>query len=164
MPEQELESVSQRSGAFTRAFTFLLLLGTVSVCDAGDLKPFTTDGCSAFPDGTPVNRTAWLNCCIRHDMAYWKGGTHGERKDADRALESCVANIGEPEIAKLMRTGVRAGGSPYWPTPFRWGYGWPYLRGYKALSSEEQVEVQQRLDEFQLLLRGVTDQIGASKK
>src|SRR5262245_15908951 len=31
--------------------------------------PFTTDGCSTFPDG------AWKSCCVTHDYAYWCGGT-----------------------------------------------------------------------------------------
>jgi len=53
---------------------------------AAELKPFTTDGCSAFPDGTPAHRDLWLNCCIQHDLAYWKGGTHTERLNADRRV------------------------------------------------------------------------------
>lgn len=36
-----------------------------------------------------------------------------------------------------MRAGVGLGGSPYFPTDFRWGYGWSYVRGYKALTDEE---------------------------
>jgi hypothetical protein len=147
-----------------RTFVFFLLAGASAICSAGDLKPFTTDGCSAFPDGTPNDRTAWAKCCIAHDLSYWKGGTYGEREEADRALENCVGGIGEPEIAELMRAGVRAGGSPYWPTPFRWGYGWPYLRGYKELTGEEKAEVQRRVEELETLLRSVADQIAGSNK
>jgi hypothetical protein len=36
-----------------------------------------------------------------------------------------------------MYEGVRAGGSPWWPTRYRWAYGWPYGRGYQELSDEE---------------------------
>ena len=36
-----------------------------------------------------------------------------------------------------MLAGVRVGGTPYLPTPFRWGYGWPYPRFYKELSEKE---------------------------
>lgn len=36
-----------------------------------------------------------------------------------------------------MFTGVRLGGTPYLPTSFRWGFGRPYLRGYKAITAEE---------------------------
>jgi hypothetical protein len=34
--------------------------------------------------------------------------------------------------------GVFVGGTPFLPTPFRWGYGWPYFRGYGVLSTEEE--------------------------
>ena len=109
--------------------------------DEDSLKPFTTDGCSAFPDGTLEHRELWLVCCTAHDLAYWQGGTSAERQQADQALHSCVARSGESEIAALMLAGVRAGGSPYFPTQFRWGYGWPYPRGYKALSDKEQERI-----------------------
>lgn len=123
------------------------------------LKPFTTDGCSAFPDGTLDQQSLWVECCIRHDLAYWKGGTYDERLEADQALENCVAQVGEPEIAQLMLAGVRVGGSPYFPTTYRWGYGWPYPRGYKALTREESVEVHQMLDYFKLLMKGLSEEL-----
>jgi len=56
---------------------------------------------------------------------------------ADENLKRCVTNIGEPKIAALMKAGVDVGGSPYLPTPFRWGYGWGYIRGYKPLTKIE---------------------------
>ena len=104
---------------------------------AGDLQPFETDGCSSFPDGTVQESDLWLSCCIAHDYAYWKGGTYRDRIDADNALKQCVAGAGEPEIAMLMLVGVRVGGTPFLPTGFRWGFGWPFMRGYKALTEEE---------------------------
>jgi len=36
-----------------------------------------------------------------------------------------------------MLAGVRIGGTPYLPTKFRWAYGWPYPRGYTALSNDD---------------------------
>lgn len=57
-------------------------------------------------------------------------------------MQACIKAVGEPEIAKIMLAGVRVGGSPYFPTSYRWAYGWPYLRGYKALSVEELKKVQ----------------------
>ena len=56
---------------------------------------------------------------------------------ADRALHDCVDQVGEPAIATLMLAGVRIGGTPYLPTRFRWGYGWPWPRGYRALTPAE---------------------------
>lgn len=106
-----------------------------------ELIPFRSDGCSAFPDGLIENRTLWLNCCIAHDYAYWKGGSEQAREDADKALESCVATLGKPEVALLMLLGVRVGGTPWLPTAFRWGYGWPYPRSYGPLTPEEHDQV-----------------------
>ena len=118
--------------------TAIVLLSLLSVSAiAADIKPFTSDGCSAFPDGTLEHKQLWLACCTTHDYAYWMGGTYQQRLEADNALKRCVAATGEPEVAELMLAGVRVGGTPYLPTRFRWGYGWPYLRGYKALSAEE---------------------------
>ena len=122
------------------------LLISVSAC-AGTLRPFTTDGCSLFPDGLPNHKNLWLECCIEHDKAYWLGGTYEMRIAADKALKNCVMQVKEPGIAKLMLKGVRVGGTPYLPLPFRWGYGWPYGRGYQAISAEDRVLANRLLDE-----------------
>jgi len=138
-----------------------LLFCASSVVHAEELAPFTSDGCSSFPDGTPKDQSLWLNCCINHDIAYWKGGTYQERLDADLQLEQCVAEAGEPDIAKLMLQGVRAGGSPFFPTPYRWGYGWPFGRGYKALTDEEQAQATTRLTELQQTLEAAKQTLAA---
>ncbi len=108
---------------------------------AGELTPFTSDGCSAFPDGTLTQNELWLECCVAHDHAYWKGGSYAERKHSDDELKSCITNSGEPEVAALMRLGVRVGGSPFWPTKFRWGYGWPWPHFYGPLTEDELAQV-----------------------
>ena len=125
----------------------MLLLLTASAFGA-DLAPFTSDGCSSFPDGTAQKPTLWLHCCIRHDFAYWMGGTEAERLHADEELQRCVADTGEKDIANLMFQGVRAGGGPMFPTPYRWGYGWPLGRGYQAMTADEIKQVQTRLAEL----------------
>jgi hypothetical protein len=119
---------------------FLIAFLSVPVC-ADTLKPFISDGCSSFPDGTLQQNTLWLTCCYEHDRSYWKGGSYQERLEADRALRMCVAEVGEPEIALLMLAGVRVGGTPFLPTKFRWGYGWSYPRFYGELSKEEKEQV-----------------------
>lgn len=122
---------------------------------ANEIKPFTTDGCSVFPDGTLEDNAKWMECCIRHDFAYWKGGTRFERERADNDLQVCVEGIGEKDLSDIMLLGVRLGGSPFYPTWYRWGYGWPYLRGYEALTKEEEQQVQLRL----LRLRNIVDSL-----
>nr|WP_237057534.1 FAD-binding oxidoreductase [Microbulbifer sediminum] len=124
----------------------LSVITTTPVWAATEIKPFTSDDCSLFPDGTYEADTLWLDCCRAHDLAYWQGGTYRQRLEADRELEACVADAGEPGIGRLMLAGVRVGGSPFLPTSFRWGYGWPYQRGYGPLSDEERSAVRAALD------------------
>jgi len=112
---------------------FLLPLPVV----ANELRPFTSDGCSSFPDGPPSEPDKWRNCCFEHDKAYWLGGTRKERSLADQELKVCIAQVENKVLAGVMWAGVRAGGSPWWPTKFRWSYGWPYTRGYQAVTDEE---------------------------
>jgi hypothetical protein len=135
----------------------LLLLPAIVTAEEIDL--FTTDGCSSFPDGTIDQQTLWLSCCIQHDLAYWKGGSYEQRLESDQLLEQCVSEVGEPEIAKLMLAGVRVGGTPYLPTHFRWGYGWSYLRGYKILTDEEKLDVKQKLQMLELVLKSVSEEL-----
>ncbi|MCK5726020.1 MAG: hypothetical protein KAH22_04230 [Thiotrichaceae bacterium] len=121
--------------------------------DGHKLKPYTSDGCSSFPDGTISQRSLWADCCFAHDIAYWQGGTKQQKTTVDENLAKCVSKTGSPHIAKLMLNGVKVGGSAYFPTSFRWGYGWHYPRTYQPLSSEEkqmiidQLEKQQRVVE-----------------
>lgn len=115
----------------------LMLVG----CESRQLTPYVSDGCSSFPDGALAHRTLWLSCCEAHDFAYWQGGTYDQRLEADKALRMCVKDVGEPEIALLMLAGVRVGGSPIWPTSYRWGYGWSYLKWYSELTEDELAQI-----------------------
>ncbi len=114
----------------------MLLLISFGV-NANEIKPFTSDGCSVFPDGTFAQNELWLACCTAHDYDYWQGGTFKQRLESDKRLKQCVHAVGERYIANIMLVGVRLGGSPNFPTTYRWGYGWPYPRGYQALTSDE---------------------------
>jgi len=132
------------------------------------LAPFTTDGCSGglsvgweyLADRTESFREVhgarppWEACCIVHDRAYHIGGSRKSnavesfeaRMEADKALRTCVLEIGEirshelgteygftakevdalyTAIADLMYRAVRIGGIPCTGLPWRWGYGWP---------------------------------------
>ncbi len=130
------------------------------------IRAFTTDGCSGGMSSgwkylarrIPLfarhlrDRPPWLDCCTRHDMAYWQGETENgfdKRLRADRELRYCVTRLGNrlaprlsrkyaiPEkkvrnyfriTARLMFHAVRAGGGPCTPFSWRWGYGWPKCR------------------------------------
>ena len=118
-----------------KVFAFYFLAS--NAIQAGEIKPFKSDGCSSFPDGTLEQNKLWLSCCTAHDYDYWKGGTYTERLESDKALKDCVAKVGEPEVALLMLAGVRVGGTPFFPTTFRWGYGWSYPRFYGPLTEDE---------------------------
>lgn len=117
-----------------------LLFACVATSATEPLQPFTTDGCSHFPDRAPSGHADWCHCCVIHDLAYWRGGTSEERLLADLALKSCVhAASGSKTLVETMFLGVRAGGGPQFHTPYRWGYGWPAGRPYKPLTTEEEV-------------------------
>ncbi|SRR6266704_2014871 len=95
---------------------------------------FTTDGCSGGMTsmwewwyGKPP---PWNDLCIRHDKAYWKGGSPEDRREADRKLLAGVALNGHPIFAILMWIAVRFGGHPLLPLSWRWGYGWKYPHEY----------------------------------
>ncbi len=142
--------MNQKNSSFILLLLLLPVLMMPAVQAADTLKPFTSDGCSEFPDGIEGHEDLWLNCCIQHDLAYWKGGSYQQRLEADRQLEQCVTAVGQPLIAKIMLAGVRIGGSPYLNTPFRWGYGWPYGRGYKPLTDEELEQVKRLQSQIKL--------------
>lgn len=83
---------------------------------------FTTDACSRWPDSD------WGSCCIAHDIAYWCGGSEADRIEADSLLMAC-ANKKMSWMGNLIYFGVRIGGIPWLPTPWRWGYGWEQWPG-----------------------------------
>lgn len=85
-------------------------------------KDFVTDGCSMWPDGD------YKVCCIAHDKVYWTGGTAQERLKSDLRLQQCVSAKSGRLMGSVMYVGVRIGGHPIWPVPWRWNFGEPYLK------------------------------------
>lgn len=118
---------------------FALLPLVLAGCASQEtLRPFSSDGCSLFPDRALVGTADWCECCLAHDLAYWRGGTAEERLQADQRLKQCVLDkTGNQALADTMFSGVRAGGSPHLNTWFRWGYGWPFGREYGPLTPED---------------------------
>ena len=126
--------------------SLLLAAGLLTACAAPSpappeamvLQPFSTDGCSRFLDRSPLGPADWCHCCVAHDLAYWRGGSAEQRLQADQALKACVLEAsGDTALAALMFNGVRVGGGPEYDTSYRWGYGWPFGRGYRQLSPQE---------------------------
>ena len=121
------------------ALAAFLALVTLPACKSMSvIKAFKSDGCSCYPDGTLSQSRKWYDCCLKHDQVYWRGGSWSERRQADIALRKCLQQKGHPVQAWLVYFGVRLGGSPLWPTPFRWGFGWPYQGWYHSLTAEQQ--------------------------
>jgi hypothetical protein len=150
-----IEALMQRSRRTHHNLLSLILFLVLSVLSGcasakvSDLKDFTSDGCSLFPDGTIKDRGKWCQCCLMHDIAYWRGGTAQERKRADEVLRDCVFDrTKDAALAETIYVGVRTGGHPVFPTWYRWAYGWPYSRGYKPLTEEEQLQVHGKLYDY----------------
>jgi hypothetical protein len=129
------------------ATAFILAVGCSS--DSG-LRPFSSDGCSLFPDSSLVSSDDWCSCCYEHDIAYWRGGTEQEREAADLKFRSCVAGKTQNEtLAMLMYEGVKLGGSPYFYSWYRWGYGWDFDRKYEALTVSENELADRLFEEYE---------------
>ncbi|QNM94931.1 hypothetical protein [Chitinimonas koreensis] len=100
-----------------------------------DRAPFTTDGCSGGMSWiwrrVLRRRPPWEHACVSHDLAYWRGGSAADRRHADAMLAARVCMNGHPVWAFTMWLAVRIGGHPLLPTPWRWGYGFPYPTSYR---------------------------------
>jgi hypothetical protein len=73
----------------------------------------------------------WYEACYWHDWDYWVGGCKDARYLSDIKLAYRVKATGHPLWARLMYIAVRIGGSPWLPFSWRWGFRYPYGRGYE---------------------------------
>ena len=118
----------------------LLLAGTPSswsqVGQDNPLRPFETDFCTGFPEGTRQEPGLWKHCCVEHDLHFWAGGGRKARRAADRRIHQCIRDAGAPGIARLMFLGIRLGAiSPFKIEKRKWGNGWRDGRGdYRPLT------------------------------
>lgn len=134
------------------SISFILLLLSSHSALAVQLDDFSSDGCSQFPDGTLAKKNLWCDCCINHDVAYWQGGNREQKKQADESLRKCVEHkTGSSLLADTMFYAVTVGGSPVFPTEYRWGYGWRYGRGFQSLNRYEKQQVKERMQLYQIL-------------
>lgn len=102
------------------------------------LYSFESDGCRKFSGHMAYPKVdKWGLCCVQHDISYWKGGTSEDKYAADQRLQNCMIEVGEPNIARILYWGVRAGDAS-----LRWGYGWALSRGHAPFSEAEKVQVE----------------------
>jgi hypothetical protein len=103
------------------------------------LRPFETDYCTGFPEGTREEPNLWKHCCVEHDLHFWAGGCRNARREADRRIYQCIRDSGAPGIARLMFLGIRLGAmSPFKIQKRKWGNGWRDQRGnYRGLALKD---------------------------
>jgi len=111
------------------------------------LKPFVTDYCTAYVEGTREQPNLWKHCCEEHDLYFWAGGSLEDRKTSDLRLKSCVEKTGARTQAVLIYTAVSIGGSS--PIRFKtkqWGHAWEGRQRYVSLTEDETSKIINHLD------------------
>ncbi len=118
---------------------FFLIISLNSYADEGLLpKPFATDFCTMYKEGSVNRPDAWKHCCVEHDLYFWAGGSQKDKKKTDLRLKSCVEKSGYPGQARLIYTAVTIGGaSPFHIKDKQWGNAWDNRPRYLSLSEEE---------------------------
>lgn len=130
---------------------WLLLLAFVIIpAQAAELRPFVTDGCTLFPEGTRREPQLWEICCYEHDLRFWAGGSKQNRNRADTRLRECVKDMGAELTADLMYIGVRLGRlSPVKLPAKTWGNAWK-RPGYRKFTYEDLDRVKKSLPQYRV--------------
>jgi hypothetical protein len=111
------------------------------------LRPFATDYCTAYIEGTREHPNLWKHCCEEHDLYFWAGGSLDDRKASDLRLKSCVEKTGATVHAILIYTAVSIGGAS--PIRFKtkeWGNAWENRSRYITLNESETSSILQHLE------------------
>ena len=105
---------------------FILLLPLFGFAKGEEMElshPFKTDFCTGWLDGT--FEYDWSECCLKHDLAFWAGGTLEDRNAMDKNLRQCVRDKANDFYATIIYFGVRAGRySPVKLESKKWGNAW----------------------------------------
>jgi hypothetical protein len=132
----------------SRLIFFVLLLSGVLSGHSAELRPFSTDFCTNFPEGTRSRPDLWKHCCLIHDLNFWAGGSSVDRNAADLELRSCIEATGAKATARMMYWAVRTGSlSPVKYPEKRWGNGWPGRKVDLALAINEIERIELALDQ-----------------
>jgi hypothetical protein len=134
------------------AFTSL----SVEAQSPSQLKPFETDGCTMFLDGTKEKPELWKHCCTYHDLRYWYGGTLKDQDQSDLKLKQCVEKVAGTKWANLIYTGVRAGHYSPIKNKYAWAWGWNPKRDKDPLSSADLIYVKQELLKLKDVIKDIS--------
>jgi hypothetical protein len=104
------------------------------------LRPFSTDGCSLSPNS--VINVDITECCVKHDVAYWLGGTEKQKIESDDKIQRCISEKAGTVAGKVYRAGIDEGGDADGHNTFRWGYGWDTLMPYRELTTAEKAQAE----------------------
>jgi len=110
-------------------------------------RPFVTDSCTGYREGTQKNPTLWEDCCKNHDLFFWAGGNKSQRKTVDKELKACIKSKAGNFHATIMYLGVSIGGlSPIKFGGKQWGNAWGKKTRKTKLSELELAELKQSLE------------------
>lgn len=125
-----------------KLFFFLALISFNAWSQTGPaLKPFVTDYCTMYVEGTRAQPNLWRHCCVEHDLYFWAGGSLDEKKATDLRLKSCVEKTGAATQAVLIYTAVVIGGhSPVHIKGKQWGNTWENRPRYLTLTESESAQ------------------------
>lgn len=142
----QCESVLKRAGV-TKHGTGAKVMKTMA--ESADAR------CSSWMNGSlgiaAPKFVNWQQCCINHDIPYWRGGPKEERLKADEELARCVAKAGSPTMGGTMFKGVRIGGVPKTQKGYRWGYGW--VENTKVYEDDELRACFRKTDAYKAMVR-----------
>ncbi len=135
-------------------FLFWALFFTQASLEASTARPFTTDFCTGYFDGTLDRPGLWEDCCVTHDLYLWAGGTQQDRTLADLDLKLCVKEKGAPTHSVLMWLGVRIGNlSPIKLDGKHWGNAWGDEVRKTKLSEREISLLEEKLKKSNVALK-----------
>jgi len=131
-------------------FLSLTIGFSISWAASESLKPFETDNCTFFAEGTIKQPDQWKHCCFEHDLRYWFGGSIPDRDFADENLKQCVKDVAGPFWSQLIYRGVKAGHQSPAQHRLHWAWGWTSPRDNHPLSSSEKEIIQHDLHQLRL--------------
>ena len=137
-----------KKNIFIFIFIFILFSSLTSLTQAAPtLKPFVTDYCTLFVEGTRQQPNLWRHCCEEHDLYFWAGGSIEDKKASDQRLKACVKSAGASTQAVLIYTAVVIGGhSPIHIKAKQWGNTWENRPRYLTLTESETAQAIQYLE------------------